>query len=77
MWEHVVAAGAGLVEQPAQEVSVLGLSHGLDHVLQGVLGVGLLQQGQGQLTAPPAGQVVQRQQAPAQLLWREWWGVDV
>ena len=52
-------------QDPLDELPVVGLAHRLHHVLQAVGGVALQQQGQRQLAAPPAGQVVHRQQTPA------------
>ena len=52
-------------QDPLDELPVVGLAHRLHHVLQAVGGVALQQQGQRQLAAAPAGQVVHRQQPPA------------
>lgn len=41
--EDAEAAGALVVEEAAEELPVLGLSDGLDDVLQGVLGIRLLE----------------------------------
>ena len=43
VWEDAEAAGALLVEEAAEELPVLGLLDGLDDVLQGVLGIRLLE----------------------------------
>lgn len=63
--EDAQTAGALVVEEAPDEVFVVRLLHSLHHVLQGVGDAGLLEQRQHQLAAPPAGQVVQRQQTPA------------
>lgn len=41
--EDAEAAGALVVEEASKELPVLGLSDGLDDVLQGVLGIRLLE----------------------------------
>ncbi len=58
-------AGALVVEETPDEIFVVRLFHGLHYILQRVGDVWLLKQREHELTAPPAGQVVQRQQTPA------------
>lgn len=69
--EVAQTAGTLVVEETADEVFVVRHLDRLQHVLQGVGVSLLLEQAQHDLAAPPAGQVVQRQQAPAHPLQRD------
>lgn len=69
--EVAQTAGTLVVEEPADEVFVVRHLDRLQHVLQGVGVSLLLEQAQHDLAAPPAGQVVQRQQTPAHPLQRD------
>lgn len=66
--EHGEADGTLFGEHSFDELSVVGLFHRLHHVVQAVGGVVLQQQGQGQLTAAPAREVVHGQQPPTDAL---------
>lgn len=68
--EDAQAAGTLVVQETSDKILVMRLLHSLHHVLQRVGDIWLLQQRQDELTAPPAGQVVQRQQSSARPLKR-------
>lgn len=63
--EDAQAAGTLVLEEAPDEILVVRLFHRLHYVLQGVADVWLLKQGEDELAAPPAGQVVESQQTPA------------
>lgn len=69
--EDAQAAGTLVVEETPDKIFVVRLFHSLHYVLQRVGDVRLLKQREDELAAPPAGQVVQRQQTPAHPLQRE------
>ena len=61
----VTTEGAFVVEETADEIFVGRHFHSVHYVLQRVVDFRLLKQRDDELAAPPAGQVVQRQQTPA------------
>lgn len=63
--EDAKAAGTLIVQETPDEIFVVRLLHSLHYILQGVSDTGLLEQRQYELTAPPAGQVIQCQETPA------------
>lgn len=56
------ADGALFGQNPPDEFPVVGLPDSLHHVFQGIRGAVLQEQGQSQLTAPPAGKIVNCEQ---------------
>lgn len=56
--EDAQADGTLRVQETPDELPVMRLFHSLHHILQGVIDFWFLKQRQGELTAPPAGQVV-------------------
>lgn len=68
--EDAQTAGALVVEETPDEILVVRLFHSLHYVLQRVADVRFLQQREHELAAPPAGQVVECQQAPTHPLQR-------
>lgn len=68
--EDATTEGTFVVEETADEIFVVRHFHSVHHVLQRVVDIWLLKQRDDELAAPPAGQVVQRQQTPAHPLHR-------
>lgn len=68
--EDATTEGTFVVEETADEIFVVRHFDSVHHVLQRVVDIWLLKQRDDELAAPPAGQVVQRQQTPAHPLHR-------
>lgn len=63
--EDIHTAGTLIIKDTLYEFFVVRLFHSLHYILQGVTDVRLLEQGQDELAAAPAWQVVQCKQTPA------------